>query len=174
MPNEYRHRGWWRDETFLDDLRRSVHASPGKTAVAVRWVGDDHTRILDYAELALLTDRCAGALIELGVSRGDTVAVQLTDRWELAVLALGCLRAGARICPLLPVYRRRELEIMLGLTEARVLITMAEHEGDALGELGAELAAGLPSLAHVVVADGPAGAPGLEERFFGTAWEERR
>jgi cyclohexanecarboxylate-CoA ligase len=174
MSDEYRRRGWWRDETFLDDLRRHTRDHPGKTAVVARRVTDrGDARTFDYAELSRLTDRCASALVELGVGPGDTVAVQLTNGWELTVLALGCLRAGARICPMLPVYRRRELETMLGLTEARVFITLAEHDGDALGELGMKLAATLPSLAHVAVADGPGpkGALDLHEHFFDTPWE---
>jgi cyclohexanecarboxylate-CoA ligase len=176
MSEQYRRLGWWRDETFLDDLRRHTRAHPDKTAVVTRRVtGDDAGgRTLDYAELSRLTDRCAGALIELGVGRGDTVAVQLTNGWELPVLALGCLRAGARICPLLPIYRRRELETMLGITEARVFITLADQGGDALGELGVRLAAELPSLTHVVVAGGPGpdGTLDLHAHFFDTAWEE--
>ncbi|MGH3381140.1 MAG: AMP-binding protein [Actinoallomurus sp.] len=177
MANEYRQEGWWRDQTFLNDLRRSVGTHPGKTAVDTRRAhGRDGTRedhSLDYAELFDLTERCAAALIELGVNPGDTVAVQLTDRWELAVLALGCLRAGARVCPLLPVYRRRELEVMLGLTEPRVVITMAEHDGDRLGELALELAAGIPAIAHVAISGGaPGGALDFEEHFLATPWED--
>jgi cyclohexanecarboxylate-CoA ligase len=38
------------------------------------------TDTLDYSELAQLTDRFAGALLELGVQRGDFVAVQLPNR----------------------------------------------------------------------------------------------
>ncbi len=168
MSDQYRRKGWWRDQTFLDDLWRSAGATPSKTAVAVRRTATGVTRELDYAEFARMTDRAAGALVEMGVRPGDTVAVHLDDCWELPVLALACMRAGARICPLLPVYRRRELEVMLGLTEARVLITMADHDGDALGELGAALAKELPSLAHVLVA-----GEDLDERVFGTPWEER-
>ncbi|MFG2003633.1 AMP-binding protein [Spirillospora sp. NPDC048911] len=195
MSEEYRRRGWWRDETFLGDLRRHTREHPGKAAVVARRIGSGHTRTLDYAELSLLTDRCAGALIELGLRPGDTVAVQLTNGWELTVLALGCLRAGAQICPLLPVYRERELAAYLGLTEARVFITLAEFGGEALGELGLRLAAELPSLEHVVVSgeerpegaserpgdagerpEGacgrPEGARDLHEFFFETPWEE--
>ncbi|RFU39591.1 acyl--CoA ligase [Actinomadura logoneensis] len=170
MSDEYRRRGWWRDETFLDDLRRHIREQPGKPAVIARRIGSGATRTLDYAELGLLTDRCAAALVELGVRPGDTVAVQLTNGWELTVLALGCLRAGARICPLLPVYRERELRAYLGLTEARVFVTLAEFEGEARGELGLRLAAELPSLEHVVVSGGtrPAGALDLHAFFFET------
>ncbi len=171
MSDEYRSRGWWRDETFLDDLRRSVEATPGKPVVVARRSAGDRTRVIDYAEFDRLTGRCAGALRSLGVRRGDTVAVQLTERWELPVLAFGCLRAGVRICPLLPVYRRRELEVMLRLTEAKLFVTMAEHGGDRLGALALGLAG---DAVRVAVADGEEeGALAFEEYFFGTAWEER-
>ncbi|MQA94590.1 MAG: AMP-binding protein [Streptosporangiales bacterium] len=173
MADDYRRRGWWRDQTFLDDLRRTTRDDPGRIAVITRAFDRapgpvPDIRRLDYAELSLLADRAAGTLVELGVRPGGTVAVQLNDRWELAVLALACMRAGARFCPLLPMYRRRELEIMLGLTEARVFITQARHAEADLGALAVSLAAELPSLAHVVVADGPrpAGTLGLYETFL--------
>jgi cyclohexanecarboxylate-CoA ligase len=175
MSEAYRHRGWWRDETFLDDLRRDVRDRPDKAAVVVHRAFDDSTRVLDYAELGRLTDRCAGALVELGLAPGDVLAVQLTDRWELAVLALACARAGVRFCPLLPIYRRWSLEAMLGVSGAKVLITMAEHDGDRLATLGVELARELPDLHTVLVADGPGpvGTTGFESYFFDTPWEER-
>lgn len=171
----YRDRGWWRDETFLDDLRRHVRDRPGKPAVVTRRQADGRTHRLDYEELAAAVDRCASALVELGLGPGDFIAVQLTDRWELAALTLACLRAGVRYCPLMKTYRRRELDVMLRVTEARVLVTLAEDNGDRLGELGAEFAAELPSLERVFVADGPGpeGTDDFDSFFFGTAWEER-
>lgn len=173
--HEYRARGWWRNETFPGDLRRAARQQPAKTAVITHRVGSDQCTKLDYAELSRLTERCVGALIELGVEPGDVVAVQLSNRWELAPLALGCARVGARICVLMPVYRRRELDVMLAVSQARVLITMAESDGFPLGQLGLELAGRLPSLEYVLIADAPADSParGFERFFFDTAWEER-
>lgn len=181
MPDTYRQGGWWRDETFLDDLRRHVAERPEKAALVTRRADRGNAvRTIDYAELSRLTDRFAGALVELGLRRGDTFAAQLTDRWELAVMALGCLRAGVLFCPLMTVYRRRELEVMLRLTDTRVLVTMAEHEGTDLARLGTRLATELPSLNKVfvtdgAVTDGPAvdGAEPFDEFFFGTPWEVR-
>ncbi|WP_034517022.1 AMP-binding protein [Actinomadura rifamycini] len=171
----HRERGWWRDETFLDDLRRHARDTPRKTAVIARRQSDGRTHRLDYERLAAMADRCASALVELGLRPGDVFAAQLTDRWELAALTLGCIRAGVVYCPLMKTYRRRELDVMLRVTEARVLVTMAEDNGDRLGELGAEFAAELPSLERVFVADGPGpeGTGEFESFFFGTAWEER-
>ncbi|NEE61797.1 (2,3-dihydroxybenzoyl)adenylate synthase, partial [Streptomyces sp. SID8455] len=31
---EYRRRGWWRDETFLDDLHRRAREHPRRLAIA--------------------------------------------------------------------------------------------------------------------------------------------
>ncbi|MEV5569724.1 AMP-binding protein [Spirillospora sp. NPDC052269] len=171
----YRDQGWWRDETFLDDLRRSGRDTPHKTALIVRRQSDGVTTRLDHVELAAAVDRCASALVELGLRPGDVLAAQLTDRWELAALTLACIRSGVVYSPLVKTYRRRELDVMLRVTEARVLITMVEDNGDRLGELGAEFAAELPSLERVFVADGagPDGTEEFESFFFGTAWEER-
>lgn len=174
MSDAYYHRGWWRHETFLDDLRRGVRDHPDKTAVIVT-AADGTTPTLDYAELARLTDRCACALIELGLRPGDFFAAQLTDCWELPVLMLACMRSGVRFCPMLPIYRRWQLETMLRVSGARVFVTLAEHEGARLAETGVELAAELPSLERVLVADGPGpeGTTEFESFFFETPWEER-
>jgi cyclohexanecarboxylate-CoA ligase len=175
ISESYRAGGWWRDETFLDDLRRHVRDKPRQAAVITRRQADGRTHRFDYEQLAAAVDRCAAALVELGLRPGDVIAVQLTDRWELAALTLGCIRAGVRYCPLMKTYRRRELDVMLRVTEARILVTMAEDNGDRLGEMGAEFAAELPSLERVFVADGagPEGTEEFESFFFGTAWEER-
>jgi cyclohexanecarboxylate-CoA ligase len=75
----------------------------------------------------------------------------------------------------MPMYRRFQLETMLGVSQARVLVTMAEHEGTPLAEIGVELAEELPSLERVMVADGPGpeGLAGFESFFFDTPWERR-
>ena len=150
--SEYRANGWWRDQTFLDDLRRDARECPDKTAVIAHRV-QGQIRVIDYAELASLTDRFAAALTGLGVSRGDTVAVQLPSWWELLPLGLACAKLGARFCPLMTIYRRYELEHMLRLTGARVCITVTEWGGARLGEIVAGLVQELPDLEHVLVAD---------------------
>jgi cyclohexanecarboxylate-CoA ligase len=146
----YRRRGWWRDETFLDDLRRQAERRPHKLAIAGRRIADSRTDTLDYEELARLTDRFAGALLELGVKRGDFVAVQLPNRWEMVPLMFACIRVGAVICPIAPVCREEELHHRLALTEATVCITVPEWDGYPLAQTIMDMKPGLP-LKHVVV-----------------------
>lgn len=173
---EYRRRGWWRDETFLDDLHRQASERPHKLAIAGRRIAESRTDTLDYAELARLTDRFALALLELGVRRGDFVAVQLPNRWEMVALMFACMRVGAVICPMSPICPEDELRHRLGLTEARVCVTLPEWSGTPLAQIVTDLKDELPSLDHVLVVDGqaPEGALSFHEHFLATAREELR
>ncbi|UFR01430.1 AMP-binding protein [Streptomyces sp. Go40/10] len=170
---EYRSRGWWRDETFLDDLRRQARTRPRKLAVAGRRLGEARTDTLDYAELALLTDRFAGALLELDVRRGDVVAVQLPNRWEMVPLMYACMAVGAVICPIAPECQGEELRHRLELTGARLCVTVAEWDGHPLARNIAALRDELP-LERVAVVGGqaPEGTLDFHERFVAVPWED--
>ena len=150
LAAEYRRLGWWRDRTFLDDLRRQALQRPHKLAIAGRRVAESRTDTLDYAELAELTDRFAGGLLDLGVRRGDAVAVQLSNRWEMAPLIFACMAVGAVICPISPICPEGELRHRLELTEAPVFITLPES-----AEIGVRLRDSLSTLDHLFVVDRP-------------------
>jgi cyclohexanecarboxylate-CoA ligase len=155
----YRRGGWWRDQTFLDDLRRNASDQPGKPVLTNYRGPGDEPQVLTYAELARLTSRYASALLRLGVRRGDVVAVQLPNWWEIAPLGLACARVGALVCLLRPAYRRHELEQILRVSGARVCVTLAEWDGARLADTVLDLGRELPGLEHVVVAgDVPAAA----------------
>ncbi|MFG1684337.1 AMP-binding protein [Nonomuraea sp. NPDC049269] len=165
---EYRRNGWWRNATFLDDLRHNVAAFPGKPALISRRVADGRTDVVTYAELDRLTDRIAHGLIRLGVRPGDYVAIQLPNRREMLPLTLACIKVGARIAPQFPIYRHRELDFMIRLTEARVFITVNRLGDLPTAETAMTLASEIPTLEHVVVlgGDGPAGSLGFEEHLL--------
>ena len=170
--SEYRRNGWWRDQTFLDDLQRNAEDRPEKPAlVAYRHDDDAQPRIVDYAELARVTESYAAALVDLGIKNGDVVAVQLPNWWEAAPLGLACARIGATICLLMPIYRRFETEHILRRTGARLCVTVTEWDGARLADIVADLAGELPQLDQVVVVDTvpgvarPAGTLSFAEHF---------
>ncbi|MFK0157742.1 amino acid adenylation domain-containing protein [Streptomyces sp. NPDC090493] len=66
------------------------------SAVAV----EDGDRLLDYAELDLLSGRVAVRLRERGVAAGQSVAICLPRSWQLVCVMLGIRRAGATVVPL--------------------------------------------------------------------------
>src|SRR5262249_32434196 len=64
--------------------------------VALHWEGEPgDTRTITYADLRSLVCKAANALAELGVGKGDRVAIQLPMIPEAAVAMLACARLGA-------------------------------------------------------------------------------
>lgn len=168
VSEQYRRDGWWRDGTFLDDLRHHAAERPDKTAVLAYSLAEDTTRTLDYAELARLTDRIALGLLDLGVQPGDFVGIQLPNGLLTLAIGLACIKVGARLSPLMPIYRRREMEFMLSLTETRVFITVPELMGNTPASTVAELSGVLPALEHIAVMGDtrPEGTISFEEHFL--------
>ncbi|MCW5899011.1 MAG: acetate--CoA ligase [Flavobacteriales bacterium] len=102
-----------------------------------------------YAELKARTDRFAGVLTALGVSKGERV-FNLTGRIpELYVTALGTLKAGAVFCPLFSVFGPEPVFQRLSRGDARVLVTTSELYTRKV----AQLLERLPGLKHVLLTD---------------------
>lgn len=165
-------RGWWRAQTFLDDLRRTASQQPGKPAV-IAYEQGLRAKTLSYAELARTADRFAGALTELGVRPGDVVVVHLPNWWMLTPLYLACARMGAVVASVNPPFGGRELGHLLRDTRARVCV-VADTYND-IDYAGRLLKVAPDTLGHrVVVGDAAAtGAIDFYEFFVQTPWEER-
>jgi len=99
---------------------------------------------LTYAELALRARRLATRLLELGVERGEPVALCLSRRSALVVAELAILEAGGAYLPLDPNYPAERLRFMLEDSGARVLVSerallqALPHAGLAVLDLEAE------------------------------------
>ena len=75
---------------MLEATAAAWHGSP---ALAAR------TGTLSYARVAEATEAAAAGLIELGLRRGDRVAVCLPKRTEIEVALYGAMRAGSVAVP---------------------------------------------------------------------------
>ena len=88
----------------------------GKTAIIL----DD--RRLSYADLETASNKIAHALIEMGVRRGDRVAMLLTNSLEFVIAYFGVFKAGAIAVPLDVNCRSYELTSLLADFRPKVLI----------------------------------------------------
>lgn len=154
----------WLGRTLLDYFAEAVAAHPDKTAVIghVSATGARHT--LTYAELDQRSDRIAAGLLDLGVRRGQVVSVQLPNWWQLLALHLACLRVGAVTNALMPIFRIRELEFMLGLAESSVLLVPETFNGFDHAAMANELQTRLPTLEHIVTVR-PDGGGSFDDRL---------
>ena len=94
-------------KTLDGDLRASAAAHPARTAVVCGG------RRLSYAELDRSVGGFAAGLQELGVRRGDRVAVVLRNSVEAAIAIYGIVRVGAAFVPLNPTAKAEKLGYLL-------------------------------------------------------------
>jgi acetyl-CoA synthetase len=104
-------------------LDRHVLAGRGER-VAFHWRGEDgEERDITYAQLLAEVQRCANALKDLGVRRGDVVGIYLPMIPEVAVAMLACARVGAPHNVVVGGFSAEAVRERMEFSEAKVLIT---------------------------------------------------
>ncbi|MEV7981774.1 long-chain fatty acid--CoA ligase [Streptomyces sp. NPDC086519] len=111
---------------------------------------------LTVRQLHERVNRLAAALTELGVRRGDVVALLLYNRPEFLELVYAASRVGAVLLPLNYRLSEQEWQYILGHAQARAVVTEPEF-APAL-ERGAGC---LTDLEHRILVGGPASGPWL-------------
>ncbi len=102
---------------------RHVEAGNGDR-VAFHWEGEPgDTRTITYAELQREVSRTANALAELGVGKGDRVAIQLPMIPEAVFSMLACARLGAMHSVVFGGFSPGALKARIEDAEAKLLIT---------------------------------------------------
>jgi acetyl-CoA synthetase len=95
-----------------------------ETRVAVRWEGEEGaSRTVTYGELFRDVNRCANALREIGVTKGDRVALFLPMSPELVTVFFAVIKLGAIVLPLFSGYGADAVATRLRDAEASVLVT---------------------------------------------------
>lgn len=84
--------------------------------------------VYSYADLVTLSGRYGRLLSDLGVKKGDRVAVQVEKSPEAIFLYLGCLRIGAIYLPLNTAYKESEVAYFLGDAAPTVVVCRPASE----------------------------------------------
>ena len=102
---------------------RHVEAGYGDQ-VAIHWEGEPgDTRTITYADLQREVSRAANALLELGVQKGDRVAIYMPMIPETAIAMLACARIGAPHSVVFGGFSSDALKGRILDADARVVIT---------------------------------------------------
>jgi acetyl-CoA synthetase len=125
--------------------------------IALTFVGpDNQPRDYSYGELRDCSNRLANLFQELGVARGDRVAVLLPQAPETAIAHIAAYKLGAIAVPLFALFGPEALQYRLANSGAKAAIT----NKDGAAKL-AEIRGQLPDLKHVLCIDGD--APGCRD-----------
>lgn len=106
---------------------------------------------LSYEALADAVDRCACALLGLGLGRAERVAVYPPKQIEYVVAMLGASRAAGAFVPVNPLLKAAQVAHILNDCEVRILVTSAERLALLAGAL-----AKCPDLRFVIIVGGGA------------------
>lgn len=106
------------DITLHEVLTDSARRFPERPAL------EFYGRSLTYRELEDLTGRFAGALAELGVQKGDRVAVMLPNVPQALIAYFGALKAGACVVQTNPLYVAREISHQISDSGAETIVTL--------------------------------------------------
>src|SRR4030088_1232628 len=129
----------------------ATERAPERTAVVF------YGRSITYRELREATDRLPCALAELGVKKGDRVALYLLNSPQFIIAYFAALKCGATVTAISPVYTSHEVRFQLIDSGARLVVCQ-----DILFDKSEK--AGV-SLEHVVVTSVGEYLPALKKLF---------
>jgi long-chain acyl-CoA synthetase len=134
-------------ETLAQAFR--ITAAERAEEVAIRTKADAFS--ITWGELRERVDALAGGLAKLGVQRGDSVALMMTNRPEFHLCDLAAMMLGATPFSIYNTYTPEQIRYVSRDAGAKVLICEQQYlprVREARGEL--------PELEHVIVVDGEA------------------
>ena len=103
-----------------------------------------------WADAASQAHALACSFQDLGIEKGDRVAVTLPNWPEFVLTVLAAAEIGAVVVPLNPAYSARDLQFVLRNTEAALVVTAERYGGTDYLELFESLFSELPGLQYLV------------------------
>jgi long-chain acyl-CoA synthetase len=104
--------------TLPEALKRSAQSHPESTALL--FMG----KHLSYADLDRLVNRFARALLDLGVKKGEKVAVLLPNLPQTVIAIYAVFRIGAVAVMNNPLYTERELQYQFNDSDSKMLVSL--------------------------------------------------
>jgi len=106
------------EKSVVDTFDETTEKWKDKTAVIF------YGRKMNYRELRDQVDRFATALHDLGIKKGDKVALLLLNSPQFIIAYMGALKAGATLTAISPVYVSSEIKYQLEDSGARMLVCL--------------------------------------------------
>lgn len=145
LYKEYLQNNYWSDQTLGDYFLKAVAQNPNKIAVV------DPYKQMTYGELAEFMTNIVNGLEELGIHSTDAVAYQLPNWVEGHAIHNALRIMGAVTCPVIPIYREKELKFILNETQAKAIIIPSKYRNQDHTATIKTIQSELPHLKHIIV-----------------------
>ena len=141
---------------IVHNLLDKWQATPVRDTVALRWEGEEGAvRTFTYGELYAEVNRCANALVALGLGKGDAVGLYMPMIPELAIAFLAIIKIGGVILPLFSGYGHTAIVTRLVDAQAKAVFTadgmLRRGQPTPMKPILDEALAAVPTVQHVIV-----------------------
>jgi long-chain acyl-CoA synthetase len=106
------------NELTFTRFDRMSERYPDRTAVV--YLGQHFS----FAQLREMSERFGGALLDMGIEKGDRVMIYISNCIQWIVSFLGIQKIGAVIVPVAPIYTSYEIEYMVNDSGAETIICL--------------------------------------------------
>lgn len=145
LNKEYQQHDYWSNETLGNYFLRAVDQYANKIAVV------DPYKQKSYKELAKLVTNIVNGLSAIGINGKDAVAYQLPN-WVEGHAVHNALRVmGAIACPIIPIYREKEISFILKETKAKAIFIPDHFRNHNYTQTLQNVKTDLPNLEHIIV-----------------------
>ncbi len=107
--------------TLLDYISDSAARDPNHPAILFKG------STISYGQLERLSDACAAAFADLGIGRGDRIALLMPNCPQFVIVELAAWKVGAIVAPLNPLYADAELEAALRESGATTIVGLTRY-----------------------------------------------
>ena len=112
------------DHTLQQLLDESVERYPDNIAITFPGVFNDES-MMSYKELDIASNKLANALVDIGVKKGDRVALLMPNCPQFVISYYAVLRAGGIVVATNPLYSAREMEFQFNDCGAETVIVLS-------------------------------------------------
>ncbi|OGK91170.1 MAG: hypothetical protein A2W08_03185 [Candidatus Rokubacteria bacterium RBG_16_73_20] len=142
----YTQAGFWGSRIWTDYIDETARQAPERIAIM------DSAGSLTYAEFRRAIDHLALQLVELGIKKEERFGIQLPNWREFVIIRFALAKIGAVSVPLPADWRRKEVEYVLGTSEAVGLVVPLQFRGRDYVSEYADLGASVPAIRTRLVA----------------------
>lgn len=103
---------------------------------------------VSYDQLNKMVTRFSGNLAEMGIGKGDNVALVVGNSPHFLVGLYGTMKAGATVIPVNPIYTADEMHYILQNGDVKTIIVL-----DVLLPVIQSLTTRLPSLENIIICE---------------------
>lgn len=158
------------EKNMADYLREAVISAPDNVALVTTSKVPVLGRLdsnMTYAELDVKSDALAVSLIEMGLEKGDRVAIVMPNCVQFAISYFAILKAGGCVAATNPTYPKVKMAYQLNDSDAKFVITLTLFYG-LIKEIQKET-----KIKHVIVSNIKDYFPRIAKFLFTVAMEKK-